>query len=436
MPSSLIPAGAWLSGGLQANLAPTGPPSAAHRPIGPPVAADSPTGPPHALSALELWALEVAALHPTGPPGSAVPTLPNSTPLPREMVDPAWVYGGDAALLGQALRKSRAKITRPADDQLTPQVIEASRKLGRQIKGSNLWRWDPQFRIDTILCELAGRFVVQGASVWMFDPGASATPAPTVQGVFSLTPPPSMPDVQVDKVLRAAVEREDRLPEILAQANDFWPFFESVIGISFSKAPRLFELVSVAQVWAMQLLMGLKHTLAAQRPLHYSTLVMPVIPTPGHGSLPSGHATVAALNAELLRLLLYCGNDARSLERAAMLDRLARRIAFNRVAAGVHFPLDSLVGYALGTQLARVLAALGNADNFKFPTAVGDAEITAIDPDSRRRGPLLLDKPDRELAELGAIRLAQANSGWLPTPASNLSELWRRVQSELNDLRV
>jgi hypothetical protein len=229
---------------------------------------------------------------------------------------------------------------------------------------------------------------------------------------------------QLDAVLRAAVEREDRLPEILSQASDFWPFFESVTGVQLAQAPAFAELLRAAQDWVLGLLMLLKHNVAAYRPVQRSSLVMPLIATPGHGSLPSGHATVAAFNAELLRLLMYRdGPDA----RVQALDRLARRIAFNRVVAGVHFPVDSQAGYALGRQLARTLSALaGNA-------ADSPGELTS---DDVLRDRFRLDElAPGELAAY-AVKAPAGRQLPAPTPAAALVILWQQAQTELARLRV
>lgn len=430
MATYLVPPGAWLSGsGLRADLKPTGPPGSGNRPVGPPGSSDQPTGPPQALSARLAWSTANAELQPTGPPTAVAP---------RTTVDPEWVYLSHATVLAQALRKSRSKVSRPSDRaQVTPAEQEARRLSGRPLGGTHLWRWAPQFRIETVLCELAGRFAVQGTAVWHLDLGRSTRGTVARRLLFALDPLPAMPDEQVDKVLRAAVEREDRLPEILSQADDFWPFFESVVGVGFAQAPHLFELVTVAQSWSMQLLMGLKHALAARRPFQYSTLVMPAIPTPGHGSVPSGHATVAALTAELLYALFYSGRtDTTSVARAEVLDRLARRIAFNRVVAGVHFPVDSLVGYALGTQLARAFLALADPQRFRFPAPVEEAALAALDPGDPAAGPALLDRPGRELPESGGPLLRRRFAPAPAARAAELEQLWARACDELDLLRV
>lgn len=418
MPASLKLPSAWLSGGARAAYNLIALPASGETPTGPPAfnADLKPTGPP-AFN---------ADFKPTGPPKGAKTSVPMPSPapfpLPWEGVDPEWVYGSRDALLAQALRKSRAKITRPADPRLAADPRRPS-----------VWNWDSQFRTETLVCELSGRFVVQSRAVWMIDPGGHGAPVPTAHKVFEIGALPKVfPDEQIDKVLRAAVEREDRLPEILAQADDFWAFFESVVNIRLESAPRLYELICTAQLWGMRLLMGLKNEVGALRPIQHSSLAMPVITTPGHGSLPSGHATVSALNAELLRNLFLAAKSPLQSSRSAMLDRLARRIAFNRVVAGVHYPIDSLVGYALGTQLARVLQALADPAA-RLPLAVDDAVIATLDPGG---GAGLLDKPDRQLEENDDRRLAMTPSALMPTSAPLLTELWRRACTELTELRA
>ncbi len=52
------------------------------------------------------------------------------------------------------------------------------------------------------------------------------------------------------------------------------------------------------------------------------------------------------------------------------LHRIAYRVAENRVVAGVHYPIDSLAGQALGITLARVFAELAGAGNLGIPKEV------------------------------------------------------------------
>ncbi len=317
-------------------------------PIGPgwsPIGPDwSPIGPgaspigPHRASAAKLAAASEGADPATAPEW--------------EGIDPPWVYTADATLQAQALRKSRARTATLADAM----ALDARMPPGqdRNPKTDSLWRWAPEFRMRAVSSALASRVQVMDRTLWMLGQRKAASSRALLVALPDRLDGINWRD-QADAVVRAAIEREDRLPEILSQASTLWAFFESVSGVSLERAPAYAELVLAAEDWALNLLMLLKHNVGARRPVELSSLVHPVIPTPGHGSLPSGHATLAAFNTELLRLMLYRTGQP---HRVRALDRLARRIAFNRVVAGVHFPVDSQAGYVIGRQLARAMATL------------------------------------------------------------------------------
>ena len=84
-----------------------------------------------------------------------------------------------------------------------------------------------------------------------------------------------------------------------------------------------------------------------------------MIPTPGHGSWPSGHSTEAFAVATLLEAFMDQTrpgkNDGQN--SRTQLQRLAARIAVNRTVAGVHYPVDSAVGRLLGTSLGEFFVA-------------------------------------------------------------------------------
>ena len=101
--------------------------------------------------------------------------------------------------------------------------------------------------------------------------------------------------------------------------------------------------------------MRVKYSLAVKRPVVFSPQVQPMIPTPTHGSLPSGHATEAFFLARLLWKLLRASGTSQYNQDGTwgdMLMRQAARIAINRTVAGVHFPVDSVSGAVLGLTLA------------------------------------------------------------------------------------
>jgi hypothetical protein len=279
-----------------------------------------------------------------------------NSPWPWQGTDPQWVYGGEhEALLAQGLRKMRSKITSPRDPRLlqpVPGVINAESPVL-----DSVWRWQPAARVRAVVAEMLCNFCVVGTTVWHLDLSNIDAGGVGSQRVFTLHPPARdgsfVYDTQIDKTLRAAVEREDRLPEILSQMDDLRPYFNAITGLDRVQAPLVHEVMQIAWDWSTHLVMALKNMVAELRPVERSALLVPVIATPGHGSLPSGHATMAKLTADILCGLLYAADD----QRVVLLDRLARRIAFNRTVAGVHFPMDNWAGYELGRQLASTFVA-------------------------------------------------------------------------------
>jgi hypothetical protein len=78
-----------------------------------------------------------------------------------------------------------------------------------------------------------------------------------------------------------------------------------------------------------------------------------MILTPGHGALPSGHATEAFMVAYILWRLRRTVDSANDHRWCEQLMRQASRVAINRTVAGVHFPVDSAAGQVLGLTLGR-----------------------------------------------------------------------------------
>jgi hypothetical protein len=135
-----------------------------------------------------------------------------------------------------------------------------------------------------------------------------------------------------------------------------------------SRTPYTLELLSIAQTLANLVEMRFKYALRCKRPFEYSAQIQPMIWTPPHASLPSGHSTESFTMARLLWLLMrevgkYPYND---IEFGKMLMRQAARIAINRTVAGLHFPVDSIAGCVLGLTLAAYLYARCGSPN-AFP---------------------------------------------------------------------
>ena len=107
---------------------------------------------------------------------------------------------------------------------------------------------------------------------------------------------------------------------------------------------------------AAHVAMMLKHPLAVRRPDQMDPRLMPMIPVPGHGSFPSAHATEAyAVMTVMKALTKRWGTLSDQNQRAAVLHGLAERITVNRTVAGVHYPIDSWCGAALGQIVGNII---------------------------------------------------------------------------------
>lgn len=92
---------------------------------------------------------------------------------------------------------------------------------------------------------------------------------------------------------------------------------------------------------------ALKAVYDLPRPFQVNDEVHPVGDARPVASYPSGHAIRAAVYARLLSAVFPKHEDA-------LLD-LSRRIAFGRVIAGVHYPVDVVAGRKLGHAYADVI---------------------------------------------------------------------------------
>ena len=151
----------------------------------------------------------------------------------------------------------------------------------------------------------------------------------------------------------------------MAQLDGPLAFFTSIPFLRPARTRCTLELLAAVFRAAQFVEMRFKHALACRRPMEYSPQIQPMILTPGHGSLPSGHSTESfAMARTLIELLKKSipqpplaatnpgyGDDAYGVQ----LMRLAARVAINRHVAGVHFPVDSAAGALLGLTLAGYL---------------------------------------------------------------------------------
>jgi membrane-associated phospholipid phosphatase len=155
-----------------------------------------------------------------------------------------------------------------------------------------------------------------------------------------------------------ADQRFERTAEILAQISDILSFFGAVAHMQPEQKRWTHELLIAALKAAALIELQFKHLLACRRPVEYHHQIQPMIQTPPHSSYPSGHATEAFVVATILRGLIarrYKGTIPP--EWTHSLLKLAVRIAQNRTVAGVHFPVDSAAGAALGASIGGYFLA-------------------------------------------------------------------------------
>jgi len=185
---------------------------------------------------------------------------------------------------------------------------------------------------------------------------------------------------QMELVAAYADLRGDRGAEILSQTGLPMPFWAAITGILEHRHKKTLQLLAMAFALANQVEMRFKQIFAVVRPVELSPQIQPMIPTPGHGAYPSGHATEAFIAATVLNALLraarpgkkhQAGHDATNVQ----LQRQAYRIAVNRTVAGVHYPVDSAVGRVLGTLLGELLVSRCGGASFKQREFLGSQYV-------------------------------------------------------------
>ncbi|MBU7571872.1 MAG: hypothetical protein KAF64_00855 [Hydrogenophaga sp.] len=166
---------------------------------------------------------------------------------------------------------------------------------------------------------------------------------------------------QLDLVASYADLRADRAIEIVDQRTPPILFWSSLLGLTAHRHKKTLQLIDLVFSLSVLVEMRFKQIFASIRPVAFSPQIQPMIETPGHGSWPSGHATEAFAVATLMQALLDTvpgtGSPPNGTLNREQMQRLAARIATNRVVAGVHYPVDSAGGRLLGTALAEFLVA-------------------------------------------------------------------------------
>ena len=274
---------------------------------------------------------------------------------------------------------------------------------------------------------------VDGVALWHSEFADSPLPpsAACKRIASFIRPDKAIFDRQLDFLQQYADLREDRASEILAQLGPPFAFWSTVVYLHPDRTPWTLELLGVALRLANFAEHRLKHTLACRRPIEYSPQVQPIILTPGHGSLPSGHATEAHIVAFVLSKLLKTTDANKDLQLLEQLMRQASRVAINRTIAGVHFPVDSAAGQMLGLALGQYLVHRcrdigvgGTYDSWRF---IGMNFDPALDFVWRDQYDTVND------AQLAAAFTEQV-SAEQAQPSGLLNQLWKRAKAEVTNL--
>ncbi len=240
---------------------------------------------------------------------------------------------------------------------------------------------------------------------------------------------------QVNLVRYYMDQRGDRASEIITQTGGITQFFAPVLGVPASRSTHLIELMLLVQHLAGMASMPAKHALACRRPDELDSRLVPLVPTPSHGSLPSGHATqAAAVSTVLVALLDAAGQGVSHLsERRAMIRATGHRVAVNRTVAGVHYPIDSAAGFMIGINVGRIIAALGQnakAELTRFSFDPNAAEAQSAD--FILRDAMALFEP-ASATPLPGVTMQRETVG-MPSDDSKFAWLWSRALDDIKHL--
>lgn len=177
------------------------------------------------------------------------------------------------------------------------------------------------------------------------------------------------------KYLRAYADlREDRVTEIMLQSDEINSSFAAVRPFDLPNRGKTAEILDLVQSVAVMLEMQVKHACRLPRPVEFSDKVQPLLETPTHSTFPSGHATESFAIAATLAMLEYNEFPELALQNERQVFYMAHRIAVNRTVAGVHYPVDSGAGAALGCAIACAVAAMATDEKAQKFTSKGTDE--------------------------------------------------------------
>lgn len=156
---------------------------------------------------------------------------------------------------------------------------------------------------------------------------------------------------QLRRILDEADNREERFAEILDQhtAEGAIKYWLGMLMIDAASAPATYQLIRVARRIGELVAMCLKEHYREARPSQACPAIVPMVDPPLTPAFPSGHA----LQSRLISLCLEAAGRPHGESR--LLFELSRRIAQNRVIAGLHYPLDNEAGVVAAEECFRLM---------------------------------------------------------------------------------
>ena len=193
--------------------------------------------------------------------------------------------------------------------------------------------WDPDLWALSVLTEFLG----------------TGLPGGHWAARISIPAPAAITQADIDRLLVLAVtERPEALGEIIQQHENFQVSWLQLLTIDANTHPCTFLLMKLAARVGEVVMIHYKRQFYRPRPSQVCPTLFPPIPVPGHGSYPAGHALIAQLTSLVLMEL------APSIMHPALRE-LARRVAFNRVIAGLHYESDNAAGVHVANQVLPIL---------------------------------------------------------------------------------
>jgi acid phosphatase (class A) len=197
--------------------------------------------------------------------------------------------------------------------------------------------WDPELRASVYLTE----FLKDNSELLLPSPGQESGALVALldkEGYHEALHREK--GAQLREVLEMADERQARFTEIIDQhsgegAIKYWL---GMLSIDAGSAPATYQLIRVARRVGEIVVMCLKDHYREARPSQVCPAIVPMIDPPVTPAFPAGHA----LQSHLISLCL--AEARRTRNQSEMLFGLSRRVAENRVIAGLHYPLDNEAG--------------------------------------------------------------------------------------------